>query len=178
MTETPSPPSISVEGGERIQFSAQVESQAVAGQLQRRRAGPPSPTRRLRRSPSAASSRPSTCARSYLKPRPAAATAPSARCCAGRGLYSSHLTTWRRQKGKHHVNTTWRATAARRYWRHVENSAIEAGGLASARGEDARTSVESERLSVLIAYATATPFTIDFLGTAWAIEDSKSGIWR
>ena len=32
MTETPSPPSITVEGGERIQFSAQVESQAVAGQ--------------------------------------------------------------------------------------------------------------------------------------------------
>jgi hypothetical protein len=32
MTETPSPPSITVEGGERVQFSAQVESQAVAGQ--------------------------------------------------------------------------------------------------------------------------------------------------
>ncbi len=35
MTETPSPPSITVEGGERIQFSAQVaqvESQAFAGQ--------------------------------------------------------------------------------------------------------------------------------------------------
>jgi len=32
ITETPSPPSITVEGGERIQLSAQVESQAVAGQ--------------------------------------------------------------------------------------------------------------------------------------------------
>ena len=57
----------------------------------------PSPTRRLRRSPSAASSRPSTSARSCLKPRPAAATAPSA-LLRRQGLYSSHLTTWRRQK--------------------------------------------------------------------------------
>lgn len=44
--------------------------------------------------------------------------------------------------------------------------------------EIARNSVESQRLSTLIDYATAAPFAIDFLETAFAIEDSNSGIWR
>ncbi|MGA2434975.1 MAG: hypothetical protein ABSG25_06780, partial [Bryobacteraceae bacterium] len=39
--------------------------------------------------------------------------------------------------------------------------------------EIARNSVESQRLSTLIDYATAAPFAIDFLETAFAIEDSN-----
>ena len=45
-------------------------------------------------------------------------------------------------------------------------------------GEIARNSVESQRLSTLIDYATAAPFAIGFLETALAIEDSSNGIWR
>ena len=78
MTETPSPPSITVEGGERIPFSAQVESQAIAGQtggVGGSAAGAEelptpaaprrslSPIRRFRRKPSDATSLPSTSAR-------------------------------------------------------------------------------------------------------------------
>src|SRR5580700_2717186 len=44
--------------------------------------------------------------------------------------------------------------------------------------EIARNSVESQRLSSLIGYATAAPFAIGFLETALAIEDSSNGIWR
>ena len=44
--------------------------------------------------------------------------------------------------------------------------------------EIARCSVESQRPSELIHYATATPFAIDFLETALAIEDNSSGICR
>ncbi len=43
-------------------------------------------------------------------------------------------------------------------------------------GEIDRNSVESKRPSELIDYATATPFAIGFLETAFAIEDSSSGI--
>ncbi len=44
--------------------------------------------------------------------------------------------------------------------------------------EIARNVVESQRLSILIGYATAAPFAIGFLETALAIEDSSNGIWR
>ena len=44
--------------------------------------------------------------------------------------------------------------------------------------EIARNVVESQRLSTLIDYATATPFAIGFLETALAIEDNSNGIWR
>ena len=42
--------------------------------------------------------------------------------------------------------------------------------------EIARNVVESQRLSTLIDYATAAPFTMDFLETASVIEDSSNGI--
>ena len=42
----------------------------------------------------------------------------------------------------------------------------------------ARSSVESERPSELIGYATAAPFAIGFLETAFAIVDNSMGIWR
>ena len=42
--------------------------------------------------------------------------------------------------------------------------------------EIARNVVESQRLSILIDYATAAPFAIGFLETALAIEDSSNGI--
>jgi hypothetical protein len=42
--------------------------------------------------------------------------------------------------------------------------------------EIARNSVESKRPSELIDYATATPFTIDFLETAFAMDDNSIGI--
>jgi len=42
--------------------------------------------------------------------------------------------------------------------------------------EIARNSVESERPSELIDYATAAPFANGFLETAFAIEDSSNGI--
>ena len=42
--------------------------------------------------------------------------------------------------------------------------------------EIARNSVESKRPSELIDYATATPLTIDFLETAFAIDDNNIGI--
>jgi hypothetical protein len=38
-------------------------------------------------------------------------------------------------KCKHHMNTTWRATAGRRYWRHVEDTSGTARLLAAARCE-------------------------------------------
>ncbi|MGA2435275.1 MAG: hypothetical protein ABSG25_08320, partial [Bryobacteraceae bacterium] len=53
---------------------------------------------------------------------------------------------------------------------------IQNDGLTRGRcpAEIARNSVESQRLSTLIDYATAAPFAIDFLETAFAIEDSNS----
>ena len=42
--------------------------------------------------------------------------------------------------------------------------------------EIARNSVESQRLSTFIDYATLAPFAIDCLETALAIDDSNSGI--
>ena len=42
----------------------------------------------------------------------------------------------------------------------------------------ARNSVESERPSELIGYATAVPFAIGLLETAFAIEDNNMGICR
>ena len=44
--------------------------------------------------------------------------------------------------------------------------------------EIARNSVESKRPSELIDYATLTPFAIDLLETAFAIDDSSIGMWR
>src|ERR1035437_8983305 len=44
--------------------------------------------------------------------------------------------------------------------------------------EIARISVESQRLSTLIRYATAIPFAIGFLEAALAIDESNNGIWR
>ena len=38
-------------------------------------------------------------------------------------------------QGKHQMNTTWRAAAGRRYWRHVENTSGTARLLAAARRE-------------------------------------------
>ena len=46
----------------------------------------------------------------------------------------------------------------------------------SASPEIARNSVESQRLSTFIDYATLAPFAIDCLETALAIDDSNSGI--
>jgi hypothetical protein len=51
-------------------------------------------------------------------------------------------------------------------------------GRENKKSEVARNSVESERPSELIGYATATPFAIGFLETAFAIEDNNIGIWR
>src|SRR5213595_1817551 len=42
----------------------------------------------------------------------------------------------------------------------------------------ARNSVESQRLSILIHYATAAPFAIGFLEAALAMEETNIGIWR
>ena len=59
---------------------------------------------------------------------------------------------------------------------------LEAGRVEDLRLEEveevARSSVESERPSELIGYATAAPFAIGFLETAFAIEDNNMGIWR
>ncbi len=44
--------------------------------------------------------------------------------------------------------------------------------------EIVRNSVESQRLSTLISYATADPLAIGFLDTALAMEESSNGIWR
>ena len=48
--------------------------------------------------------------------------------------------------------------------------------FARAKEEIARNSVESKRLSELIDYATLTPLAIGLLATAFAIEDSSTGI--
>jgi len=49
---------------------------------------------------------------------------------------------------------------------------------AAEQKEVARSSVESERPSEFIGYATAAPFAIGFLETAFAIEDNNMGICR
>ena len=51
-------------------------------------------------------------------------------------------------------------------------------GKQRSKPEIAQNVVESQRLSILIDYATATPFAIGFWETALAIEDSSNGIWR
>jgi transposase len=104
MTETPSPPSITVEGGERISFSAQVESQAVAGQASGGAANsggaapvpipdPEVPEKPKRRQFTAEYKR-SIVAQAEACRDDGAIGALLRR----EGLYSSHLTTWRRQK--------------------------------------------------------------------------------
>jgi len=87
MTETSSPPLITVEGGERIhvQCSSRISSRCRANMTPAPPRRPPSPTRRSQPSPSAGSSLPSTSAPSWTRPKPAGMKGPSACCCAVRG---------------------------------------------------------------------------------------------
>src|ERR1035437_14439 len=55
---------------------------------------------------------------------------------------------------------------------------VRDGAARRTREEIARISVESQRLSTLIRYATVIPFAIGFLEAALAIDESNNGIWR
>ena len=84
-----------------------------------------------------------------------------------RGFTGEHL--------KWHESPTRRRTAAKPT-RTLLPPPSESVSVSS--HEIARNVVESQRLSTLIDYATATPFAMGFLETALAIEDSSNGIWR